>query len=198
MTLSLIHWVTVQDKGSKIPCEKFGAMKIIQSDWLHQEYLTIDLGNTTDWRQLQLLLVRLCEKGAEAGQHEQTGGETRTLAQSLTHSVTYWVTHPPFFFRKCWNKSNRLPIHVSGTAANSQDGSSLEFVAATADRECNIQDAMDGGLCPSWDRVVLRIPTQSLAFYLNINLFTPKRTYIRVYTNCFLITLTKFLWLLFN
>ena len=44
MTLSPIHWVPVQDKGSKIPCVKFGAMKIIQSDRLHQEYLTMDLG----------------------------------------------------------------------------------------------------------------------------------------------------------
>ena len=37
--------------------------------------------------------------------------------------------------------------HVSDTAANSQDGSSLEFVAAAAARECNIQDARGGGLC---------------------------------------------------
>ena len=61
MTLSPIHWVPVQDKGSKILCVKFGAMKIIPSDRLHQEYLTINLGNTSDWRQLQLPLVRLCE-----------------------------------------------------------------------------------------------------------------------------------------
>ena len=40
----------------------------------------------------------------------------------------------------------RLLIHVSDTAANNQDGSSLEFVAAAAARECNIQDARGGGL----------------------------------------------------
>ena len=47
-TLSLIQRVPVQDQGSKILCVKFGAMKIIPSDRLHQEYLTIDLGNTSD------------------------------------------------------------------------------------------------------------------------------------------------------
>ena len=47
-TLSPIHWVPVQDKGSKILCVKFGAMKVIPSDPLHQEYLTINLGSTSD------------------------------------------------------------------------------------------------------------------------------------------------------
>ena len=41
---------------------------------------------------------------------------------------------------------SRLLNHVSDTAANSQDGSSLEFVAAAAARECNIQDTRGGGL----------------------------------------------------
>ena len=35
-------------KGSKIPCVNFGAMKIIPSTRLHQQYLTIDIGNTSD------------------------------------------------------------------------------------------------------------------------------------------------------
>ena len=48
MTLSPIHWVPVQYKGSKILCVKLGAMKITPSDPLHQEYLTINLGNTSD------------------------------------------------------------------------------------------------------------------------------------------------------
>ena len=48
MTLSLIHWVPLQDKGSKILCGKLEAMKITPSDCLHQEYLTINLGSTTD------------------------------------------------------------------------------------------------------------------------------------------------------
>ena len=47
-TLSPIHWVSVQDKGSKILCVKLGAMKITPSGPLHQEYLTINLGNTSD------------------------------------------------------------------------------------------------------------------------------------------------------
>ena len=61
--------------------------------------------------------------GAEAGPQEHTGGETRTLPQSLSHSVTQSLTEP---------------IHVSDTPTYSQDGSA---------RECNIQDARDGGLC---------------------------------------------------
>ena len=84
--------------------------------------------------------------GAEAEQQEQTGGETGTLAQSLTHSVTHRVTHSLFFYRECRSRSSKLPIHISETAIASQDGSTLEFVAATAGRECNIQDARGRGL----------------------------------------------------
>ena len=35
MTLSPIHWVPVQDKGSKIYCGKLGAMKVTPSDPLY-------------------------------------------------------------------------------------------------------------------------------------------------------------------
>ena len=63
-------------------------MKITPSDPLHQEYLTINLGSTSDLQQLQLLLVRLREGGAESGQQEQPGGEAGTLAHLLTHSVS--------------------------------------------------------------------------------------------------------------
>ena len=52
-----------------------------------------------------------------------------------------------FFYRKCMNKRGRLLIYNLDTAANSQDGSSLELVAAAAARECNIQAARDRGLC---------------------------------------------------
>ena len=45
----------------------------------------------------------------------------------------------------CRNKSSRQPINILDTAANSQDGSSLEFVAAAGAREYNIQDAKGGG-----------------------------------------------------
>ena len=47
--------------------------------------------------------------------------------------------------QKLGNRS-RLPIHFSDTAITSQDGSSLEFVAATEGRECIIQDARGRGL----------------------------------------------------
>ena len=73
-------------------------------------------------------------------------GKTGTLAQSLTHSVTYRVTHSFFFYRECRSRSSTLPIQVSDTAVTSQYGSSLEFVAATAGRESNIQDARGRGL----------------------------------------------------
>ena len=120
MTLSPIHWVPVQDKWSKILCVKLGALKITPSDPLHQEYLTINLGNFSDWRQMQLQLVRLCERwrdrswatGADWGR----GRDPCALTHSLTHSP-------------------------------SEVGLSIEFFAATAGRECSIQDARGGGLC---------------------------------------------------
>ena len=40
-----------------------------------------------------------------------------------------------------------MSIHISDTAATSQEGSSLEFVSATAGEECYIQDARCKGLC---------------------------------------------------
>ena len=39
-----------------------------------------------------------------------------------------------------------LPLNLSDTAATSQDGLSLEFIAAIAGRKCYIQDASDTGL----------------------------------------------------
>ena len=77
MTLSPIHWVPVQDKGSKILCVKLGAMKVTPRDPLHQEYLIINIENTSDRQQLHLLLVRLCETN---GQQEHTGVKARKRA----------------------------------------------------------------------------------------------------------------------
>ena len=48
MILSPIHWVPVQNKGSKILCVKLGVMKVTPSYPLHPEYLTINLGSTSD------------------------------------------------------------------------------------------------------------------------------------------------------
>ena len=39
-----------------------------------------------------------------------------------------------------------LPFNLSDTAATCQDGSSLEFIAAIAGRQCNFQDAIGRGL----------------------------------------------------
>ena len=40
-----------------------------------------------------------------------------------------------------------LILNLSDTAATSQDGSSLELIAAIAGRQCYIQDASGRGLC---------------------------------------------------
>ena len=60
--------------------------------------------------------------GAESGQQEQTGGEVEARAAGC--QLTFQTLH-----------------------STSQDGLSLEFVAATLGRECNIQDVRGGGLC---------------------------------------------------
>ena len=39
-----------------------------------------------------------------------------------------------------------LPFNLSDTASTSQDGSSLELIAAIAGRQCYIQDASGRGL----------------------------------------------------
>ena len=39
-----------------------------------------------------------------------------------------------------------LLLNLSDTAGTSQDGSSLEFIAALTVRQCNIQDASGRGL----------------------------------------------------
>ena len=59
--------------------------------------------------------------GAESGQQEQTGREAGARAVGCQ-----------FMFQA---------LH-----STSQDGLTLEFVAATAGRECNIHDARGGGL----------------------------------------------------
>ena len=41
-----------------------------------------------------------------------------------------------------------LALNLSDTAATSQDGSSLEFIAAIAGKQCYIQDASGRGLWP--------------------------------------------------
>ena len=66
--------------------------------------------------------------GAESGQQEQTGGEAG--ARAVGCQFTFQTLH-----------------------STNQDGLSLEFVAATAGRECNIQDAMGRGLCSRYGAV---------------------------------------------
>ena len=38
--------------------------------------------------------------------------------------------------RECRRRSSVMPLNLSDTAASSQDGSSLEFIAAIAGRQC--------------------------------------------------------------
>ena len=64
----------------------------------------------------------MIDGGAESGQQEQTGGEAG--ARAVGCQFTFQTLH-----------------------STSQDGLSLEFVSATAGRECNILDARGGGLC---------------------------------------------------
>ena len=124
MTLSTTHWVPVQVKGSKILCGKLETMKITPSDCPGQEYLTINLGSTRDWRQLKLPLVRL--SGGWKGR--------------------YWLAGAAWG-RECRRRSSVLLLNLSDTAATSQDGSSLKCIAAIAGRQCYIQDASGRGLC---------------------------------------------------
>ena len=79
---------------------------------------------------------------AEAGQQEQTGGEAGTLAQSLTELLTHSLCTENAEARAAGCQFTFQTLY-----ATSQDGLSLEFVAATAGREWNIQDARGGGLC---------------------------------------------------
>ena len=66
-----------------------------------------------------------------------------------------------------------MPTHVLDTAATSQDGSSLEFVSATAGKECYIQDARCRGLC--WKFPVIS-GTRSKMPLLTINKTWTSRT----------------------
>ena len=100
-------------------------MKISPSDCLHQKYLTINLGSTSDWRQLKLPLVRLF---------------WRWRGRCLSRGAVWG--------RECRKRSSVLPLNLSDTVATSQDGSSLEFIAAIAGRHCYIQDASGWGLGP--------------------------------------------------
>ena len=60
-----------------------------------------------------------------------------------------WPAEAPWG-RECRMRSILLPLTLSDTAATSQDGSSLEFIAAIAARQCYIQDASGRGLCPPY------------------------------------------------
>ena len=142
MNSSPIQRVPLQDQGSKLQCVKFAAMKIIPIDRLHQEYLTIDLKSTNDWWQIQL-----GERQGPWLTHSLTETRTESLTYSLsTENVGTGAVCCQFTFQT---------LH-----ATSQDGSSLKVVAATASRECNIQDARVRGL---W--LCLQMP---LAAHLNL------------------------------
>ena len=99
MTLSTNHWVSGQDKGSKILCGKLGASKITPHDCLYQEYLIIIPWSTSDWQHLKLQRVRLF-------------GRWRRRC---------WD-------RECRRRSSVRPLKLSDTAATSQNGSSLEWL----------------------------------------------------------------------
>ena len=122
-TLSISHWVSVQDNGSKLLCGKLGALKITPNDCLHKEYLTINLGSPSDCRRLKLQLVRLFR---------------RWRGRCWPAGAAWGI--------ECRRRSSVLPLNLSDTAETSQDGSSLEFIVAIAGRQCYIQDASGRGL----------------------------------------------------
>ena len=61
----------MQDQGSKIPCVKFGAMKIIPSDRLHQDFL----------KQPPVVLVE--PPWWQIGTNRTTGGSKTVMANSV-------------------------------------------------------------------------------------------------------------------
>ena len=63
--------------------------------------------------------------------------------------------------QKMQEEDSVLPLHHSDTAATSQDGSSLELIAAIAGRQCYIQDASGRGL---WQATKLRQKTGSFSY----------------------------------
>jgi hypothetical protein len=138
MTLLTIHWVPVQDKGSKILCVKLGTLKITPSDCLHQEYLTMNLGSSSDWLLLKLPLVRLF--GRWRGRCRPAGAA--------------WG-------RESRRRSSVLLLNLSDTAATSQDELSLEFIAAIAAGWAVLYSGSGRGLCSVVLRVVV-LPTEVL------------------------------------
>ena len=108
-------------------CGKLGAMKITPNDCLHQEYLTINLGSTSNRRQLKLPLVRFFWRWR--GRCWPAGAA--------------WG-------RECRRRCSGLPLNLSDTAATSQDGSSLTFIAAIAGTGSAIfrMQVAEGCACP--------------------------------------------------
>ena len=60
-----------------------------------------------------------------------------------------------------------LLLNLSDTAANSQDGSSLEFIAAIAGRLCYIQDASGRGLWQGWWGIHILFPVLFFLFFFS-------------------------------
>ena len=69
--------------------------------------------------------------GADTGQQKQPGAENEGGGAV------------------CRRRSSVLPLNLLDTAAISQDGSALEFIAAIAGRQCHIQEASGRELCNS-------------------------------------------------
>ena len=66
-----------------------------------------------------------------------------------------------------------LLLNLSDTAANSQDGSSLEFIAAIAVRQYYIQDASGRGLWYSRGCITKSVGTHKLLVFLHHILIAP-------------------------
>ena len=67
--------------------------------------------------------------------------------------------------RECRRRSSVLPLNLSDTASTSQDGSSLEFIAAIAGRQCYIKDASGRGLWQGWWGIHIIFPVLFFIFF---------------------------------
>ena len=88
-------------------------------------------------------------EGQKLGNRSRLGERQGTwLTYSLTQSLTESLTHS-LSTENAGAGAVRCQFTFQTLHATSQDGSSLEFFAATRGRECIIQDARGRGLCRS-------------------------------------------------
>ena len=89
-------------------------------------------------------------KGQKLGNRNRLG---ERQGGSLTHSLTESFTHS-LSTETAGAGAVSCQFMFQTLHATSQDGLSLEFVAATTGRECNIQDTRAGGLWTGYKLII--------------------------------------------